>query len=64
MTENCIELSKIEYKVEESYFRGLNRLVGKNSLTFLSGLAISGRILQKGLITSRNFTETKRNERN
>lgn len=29
-------------------------------LTFLSGFAISGNILQKGLITSKNLTETRK----
>jgi len=32
------------------------------ALTFRSGLAISGNILQKGLITSKNLTETKVNK--
>lgn len=31
-------------------------------LTLRSGLAISGSILQKGLITSKNLTETKINK--
>lgn len=34
---------------------------GAKSLTFRSGFAISGRILQNGLITSRNFTATNNN---
>jgi len=33
-----------------------------SKLTFRSGLAISGSILQKGLITSKNLTETKINK--
>lgn len=34
------------------------------TLTFLSGLAISGRMLQNGLITSKNLTETKQTRYN
>jgi hypothetical protein len=32
----------------------------RGKLTFRSGLAISGRMLQNGLITSRNFTGKER----
>jgi len=35
------------------YYKQLNA----QNFTFLSGLAISGSILQKGLITSKNLTE-------
>lgn len=37
---------------------------GAQILTFRSGLAISGNILQNGLITSKNLTETKRRKIN
>lgn len=39
------------------YIKKYNDL--SKQLTFRSGFAISGSILQKGLITSKNFTETK-----
>lgn len=41
----------------------VNRKIGdvNGQLTFLSGFAISGNILQNGFITSRNFTEKRTN---
>lgn len=43
-----------------SYYFILCAPIGSYKRTFLSGLAISGRILQNGFITSKNLTEMVR----